>query len=315
MPITTKTIQDSINFCKRLSFNRNPVIGNSLEPALTAAAIVMQTILSPPFTWWWNNKEVVFTCDPTPKSATATNIAITDGVLTVTATNSFAVDDVTRGSGFTYTNLNGFAIRIETASPTQFTALVPFDDLVSVADSGVETSISTQDYTVPVPNFSHIERAQLLDLTATGAPGEWHELDVKNNLALESSQGRPNFIGPNSEDEDGNVTFRIMNSPDKKYNITVQAQLAAPPVTSINQLWSPLPDFMQYIYNWGFLALMWQFADDPRSQVANMKFVTGLLARAEGLTEEERNTFLNNWNNLTQAEQLQTQQGISARGQ
>jgi hypothetical protein len=74
-----------------------------------------------------------------------------------------------------------------------------------------------------------------------------------------------------------------------------------------------MPDFMQYIYSWGFLALIWMFADDNRFQIANQKFTAGLLARAEGLTEEERNIFLNGWNNLTGQQTMWTQQGIQAR--
>jgi hypothetical protein len=75
-----------------------------------------------------------------------------------------------------------------------------------------------------------------------------------------------------------------------------------------------MPDFMQYIYSWGFLALIWMFADDNRFQIANQKFTAGLLARAEGLTEAERNIFLNNWSELTGSQQQKIQQGNQARG-
>jgi len=313
MPITTKTIGDTINFCKRLSFNRNPVIGNSLEPALTAAQLVMDTILSPPFTWWWNNLELVFTANPTPTTATATNIAITAGVLTVTATNTFVAGNQVIGSGFTYAPLNGFLLQIATASPTGFTALVPFQNLSSVADAGVETNVTTQDYTIVAPQFSHIEHASILDLDAAGVPTKWWELTVKNNLALESSQNRPEFIGPHVEDGAGNMTFRLFSSPDKKYPVSLHVQLSPPILTSINQTWAPLPDFMESVFTWGFMALIWQFADDPRSQYANNKFTAGLLARASGLTEEERNIFLNNWDMLTQNQVIKSQQGNQAR--
>ena len=85
MAISTKTISDTINWAKRFTFNRNPVIGNSLEPALTSAQMVMQTILSPPFEFWWNNEELVFTCNPVPNSATSTVVSVAGGIVTVTA--------------------------------------------------------------------------------------------------------------------------------------------------------------------------------------------------------------------------------------
>jgi hypothetical protein len=105
-----------------------------------------------------------------------------------------------------------------------------------------------------------------------------------------------------------------MPAPDKAYPVAIHIQLAASQLTSVNATWAPIPDYMQYVYNWGFLALMWTFADDPRSQMANQKFLAGLLARAEGLSEQDRNVFLNNWNNLTGLENMQAQQGIQARG-
>jgi hypothetical protein len=49
--------------------------------------------------------------------------------------------------------------------------------------------------------------------------------------------------------------------------------------------------------------------------MANQKFTSGLLARAEGISEEERNVWLNNWNNLTGQQNMQAQQGIQARQQ
>jgi len=43
MAVSNRKIGDSITFAKRLCFNHNPVIGNSLEPALTSANIGIQT--------------------------------------------------------------------------------------------------------------------------------------------------------------------------------------------------------------------------------------------------------------------------------
>jgi len=59
---------------------------------------------------------------------------------------------------------------------------------------------------------------------------------------------------------------------------------------------------------------MWAFADDPRFQWANQKFITHLLGRADGLTALERNIFLNRWDDLTGRQQADINQGIQARG-
>jgi len=315
MAISNRTIADSINWSKRYTFNRNPVIGNSLEPALTAANIVLQTILGPPFEWWWNNQELIFTCNPTANAATSTVIAIASGTLTVTAANSFRVGDLVLPSAIAGSSiaLNGILIEILTASSTQFTALVSLPN--STDTVGTFTNITTQDYTISAPNFSHIEHASVLDLNADGTPNKWMELTVKNNLSLESSQNRPEFVSPHVEDGTGNVTFRVFSSPDKKYPVAIHVQLAAPRITSINQTWAPLPDFLQYVYELGFLALMQQFADDPRGAYNENKFKAALLGRQEGLTEEQKNIFLNNWEALQEGYLMKLQQGIGARGQ
>ena len=313
MAISTVKISDTMNWAKRLSFNRFSGIGNSLEPALSSANMVMQTILGPPFDWIWNNQEISFTCTPTLATTPATNVAVAGGILTITAPNTYVPNAlVTAGSFVTATFLNGQIFTVLTASPTQFTAAINNPNYISAPDTGTLTTTTTQDYTVIIPNFSHIEHTSVYDIGQT--PNKWYEMDVKNTLALDSILGRPQFLSPHTEDANGNVTFRLMPAPDLAYPVSVHIQKAAPEISSLNQTWAPLPDYMQYVYDWGFLALMWAFADDPRFTFANQKFTAGLLGRAQGLSEEERNIFLNNWNNLTAQQQQQTQQGIQARG-
>lgn len=321
MPLATRKIGDSIEWAKRYTFNRNPVIGNSLEPALTSANIVQQVILSPPFDWWWNNQELVFTCNPTANSATSTSATVAGGTLTVTATNTFAVGNIVMLSLFSgaLANLNGTIMIITAANSTTFSGTVQFANAGPDTTGGKFTNVTTQDYTIPVPAFSHIEHASVLDLTGTSpnfTPAKWWELTIKNQLALEKVAARPNFISPHTEDGNGNMTFRVSAAPDKPYPVSIHVQLAAPGITSINQTWAPLPDFMQYIYDWGFLALMLQFSDDPgRAAYANSQFKAALLGRAEGLSEEQKNIFLNNWDALQAGYMMKMQQGIQARSQ
>lgn len=312
MALSTVKIKDTIEWSKRLSFDRNPVIGNSLEPALSSANMVIQTILGPPFSWWWNNEEVTFTCNPTAKTATITNIVIAGGIATITCVNTFSVGELVLPSLIgTTTDLNGKILEVLTASGTQFTAQTTVGNVTTHVDTGTITSMSTQDYSTATPEFSHIEHASVFDISAT--PGKWMELEVKNNLSLDSKVDRPRFVNPHVEDGNGNMTWRVMPPPDAAYPVAIHVQKAAPRITSINGTWSPIPDYMQYIYNWGFMALMWFFSDDPRATFANQKFVAGILARADGLSEEEKNAFLNNWNNLTSQQMMAHQQGTQAR--
>lgn len=312
MALSTVTINDTMEWAKRLTFNRQLAIGNSLEPALTSANMVMQTILGPPFTWWWNNQELAFTTSATANTAPVTNVSVTAGIATITTANTFGVGNliIPTGVGIA-TFLNGQLLIVLTASGSQITAAVTTTTYASHADTGTLTNATNQDYTIAAPMFSHIEHASVLDIMKT--PNNWIELKVQNDLALDSRNARPTFVGPHVEDGNGNVTFRVMPSPNAAYPVSVHVQLAAPLITSVNQTWSPMPDFMKYIYSWGFMALVWAFADDARFQIANSKFTAGLLARAEGISEEERNIFMNNWTLMTEQASGKTQQGNQAR--
>lgn len=311
MAISTIKISDTAEWAARMSFGRRSNIGNNLQPALTNANIIAQTILGPPFSWWWNSQELAFTCNPTAATSAITNVAITSNVLTLTTTNSWVKNNVLIVSGLTTsTFLNGQILVVLSATSSIITAAFVHPDVAN-ADTGTLTAASTQDYTVSAPNFTHVEHASVQDISQT--PAKWYELPVKDNLALDSIVGRPQFLNPHTEDGNGNVTFRVMPGPKLAYPVSIHVQLAPPLFTSMNQTWSPLPDFMSYVFNWGFLALQWIFADDPRAGFANSKFTAGLLARAEGLTEEQRNIFLNNWMALTGMQQQQSQQGTQAR--
>ena len=95
MALSTVTISQTMEWAKKLSFNRLSAIGNNLEPALTSANMIMQTILGPPFSWWWNNQELTFSCNTVPAVSSAiSNVAVTAGVVTLTVANTFAAGNL-----------------------------------------------------------------------------------------------------------------------------------------------------------------------------------------------------------------------------
>jgi hypothetical protein len=136
-------------------------------------------------------------------------------------------------------------------------------------------------------------------------------------LGKDSRQGRPGNIAAQSDDGQGNVTFRLMPAPSAAFPVSVTIQQKPTLFTSVSQTWAPIPDEFSHIFNWGFLSLMWLFSDDPRFGVANQKFVSQLLGASEGLTETQRNIFLQNWQAITGqpiSNSDALQQGVQARG-
>lgn len=171
----------------------------------------------------------------------------------------------------------------------------------------------TQDNTQAVSSFGWIESGSLLDQSDS----KWHQLSLKTSLELDSSQARPEFVAAQMDDNAGNITFRFQPVPDvaHQYKLTLQQKPSL--FTLTTQAWGPIPDEYSHIYNWGFLALMFLYADDSRFTVANQKFVSALLSVAQGLTQSQVNIFLNNWQSVTGApiamSVMQTQ-GEQARG-
>jgi hypothetical protein len=235
--VSTVTLAQILEFSSKLNFGRVSNLGNFQEPAMTAANMVMQTLLGPPFRWRWNRQVKTFS-----------------------------------------------------------------------------TIIATQDYAQAVANFGWIEDASVFDPTIA----KWIEMEEKVGLALDSTAGRPRNISAEFDNGTGNITFRFMPIPEKIYSVSVTIQSAAPLFTSTAQTLTPLPDMYSHIFQWGFLTLMWFFADDPRAAQANGKFVSALLAANQGLTEVERNVFLSQWSAISGQPMMMSQniqQGTAARGQ
>jgi hypothetical protein len=177
-----------------------------------------------------------------------------------------------------------------------------------------------QDYSVYIPDFGFLERATIVNPVASpnGAimPAPIFELEIRNGLSEDAAVGKPNYISFQADDNNGNIIFRLMPIPDQEYVINLSYQKKIPLMKDLSTLWS-VPDNYSHLYQYGFMSLMMQYSDDPRWQVYNAKFVTHLLASAQGLTEMERNIFEKSWQSITgfpQSKSIELQQAWQSRG-
>lgn len=298
------TIANTIRYAERFCFDRPSAIGNYLEPAITIANLILQTILGAPFAWRWNRVVTGFITTPGQQDYTLFNWA----PLTVVGAGWVTVDTAGNCQKVTTAGTTGSSISWNT-SPNSNT----IDGSVTWANLGSINTPVNQMY-----KFDWIETVsvQAADPNVPGSPA-WIEITPMICLGLDSARSRPRHISAQGDDGQGNITFRLMPVPNQAYPVAITLQQKPSVLTSINQTWSPIPDEYSRIYNWGVLALMFLFSDDPRFQMANQKFVTSLLAANQGLSQTEINIWLNNWQQVTGqpiAKDGKLTQGQQARG-
>ena len=146
------------------------------------------------------------------------------------------------------------------------------------------------DYLQAVANFGFIEAAWLVD-----DAGDQYSLNGAVVLAVNESVGRPERVAPQFDDNAGNITFRMDKTPDQDYICYVDFQQTAPLLSSPASGWGPVPDYFNYIFNFGYLAVIALLTNDSRFPIYEKWFIGRLLAAQGALSDQERNIFLANW--------------------
>lgn len=278
-------LAQTMDWAKKFNFSRNSAIGNFAEPALTSANTVLQTIVGAPFAWWWNRVMVGFICTAGQQDYTIFNYLPSTAI----KVGWYTVDDAGNSQRCTSAGTTGASTptwnHTKTGTTTDGTAI--WTNMGSLGNSEVSGAYS----------FAWVETASVQQITANDQ--KWYELETKQMLALEESTARPRYIAGQLTDGNGNITFRVSAVPDKAYPVVLTLQQKPALFTKTSQTWAPIPDEYSHIYNWGFLSLMWLFADDARFSMANSKFIAGLLGANQGLSQTQVNIFLQNWQAIT----------------
>src|ERR1700761_1784840 len=92
------------------------------------------------------------------------------------------------------------------------------------------TIIGKTDYTEALPALGWIEKAVVYFPTDGN---QTYELEVENNLMVETRPNQPTKIAAQLDDDAGNITFRLFPAPDAVYTVEVTYQKAAPTFTAL----------------------------------------------------------------------------------
>lgn len=152
-----------------------------------------------------------------------------------------------------------------------------------------KTVVGVTDYTVAISNFGWIEKAVAYNV-ADGTAA--YEMKVDLVLGSETISNQPTRIVAQYDDDNGNITFRMFPAPDAIYNVVVDYQKSAPNFSALTQTWSPIPDYMSFVINLGFIAKAFDYAADPRFGPEMQLFYQALASVSEGLDSSQRNLWL-----------------------
>jgi hypothetical protein len=148
------------------------------------------------------------------------------------------------------------------------------------------TTVGESDYSVNLPNFGWLEKAVLYDPNSGYNPTE---LQVELLKGEDTNPTVPQRIAAQLDDLNGNITFRLFPAPDQLYNVCLTYQNAATLFTSTTNTWTPIPDYMSYVYNLGMDFKTFEYLGDPRSQTSGQLFFQSLAQMSEGLSESQKN--------------------------
>jgi hypothetical protein len=183
----------------------------------------------------------------------------------------------------------------------------PFSWRWNRAQITFSTVVGQNDYTEAANNFGWLEKAFW-----TAPNGQVQEMTNALNMAPDPNENQPKYIGAVIDDDNGGITFRIQPAPDQVYSINVIYQKSSPNFQSVDDLWTPIPDYLSYIVNDGIKSKMFEYWQDSRQMPSYSLFLRELLAVSEGLDDSQKNLFL--WDQLRNQSEAAAKQSKSQGG-
>jgi len=334
---STIPLSKTVDYTKRFIYNAPLFFVNDGTLAFSIADDVRQFLLSPPFSWRWNRGIVPpITCQAGETdyqvnlpdfgwiekawilfpSAPGTPVQIYNslGVISISAAAGI-VTAILEGNPLNFGFRLGQTISVQNVTDSTFNG---FQNLVvsglgpnSISYAKVGTGASSDGGLV-----FNIASQNTPTITPNGQPLPTKELEVKDSLAQESVSGQPAFISAIIDDNNGNITFRLQGAPDQGYVLNIIYQKVPGKFSATSDFWEPIPDYLSYLYNSGFLAKAMEYKGDERFGYEHQQFLKQVVAASDGLTEEQKNIFLGDRLNVArESGSLQSsQQARASRG-
>lgn len=146
------------------------------------------------------------------------------------------------------------------------------------------------DYIVANSAFGRLETQWLSD-----SNGRIYQLGGEVSLAKISTTKLPTKIALQYDDNQGNLTFRLDSVPDQPYTAFFDYQFKAPLITGAAQPLGTISDENADLFFEGMLTWASLLVNDARFPIFERQFVSHLLSRQDGLSEQAKIIFMGQW--------------------
>lgn len=308
-------LQNTINFCLPFVQYAPLTAGFGFEPATTIANMVRDIFFSPPLVWGWNrNENSLYSTAATVQDYT---IAITDFgflekvSLTDVSGNTWEVKDIYNTNVLTKTsNTADSCARPNAVAVIRSTPGVNITiRFMSVPDQAYVINLTYQKSSVSFGPYT-------VNSVASAIAGNTVYTGIFDPAAFPvNAVATMGGFKTNAVNNGNYLVVAATATALTLANASGIAETASAYV--INGSWSPIPDYYCDVYNNLFLAEALASQDDTRSQVYRQRGVAALLAKSEGLTDMQKNAFIQqilNQGRESTAVTLKLQQSTQGRG-
>lgn len=283
-------LQNTINFASPFIQYAPVSAGLGGEPAISIASMIRNSILGEPMTWYFNRAEKTFSTVKGQQDydQQIDDLAFVEKVsLADDQGNLFEVKDVynTSALGVSSFQQRPSAMSIESRSVVSNLQHFSFRFL-GVPDAVYTVTVIYQKIS---PQFGPFFISSVANASAgnTAYTGTFDSISFPVGATAVIS-GFTNAVN--------NGSFVVVSCTATTLTVANAAGVAETKQGyGSNFSWDPIPDRYSDVYNNLFLAEILALSDDARAQVYRQRGVAALMSKAAGLTEMQKNIFMQQW--------------------
>lgn len=283
-------LQQSINWAQTFIQYSPITAGLGQEPAVSAASMIRNTLLNPPQTWYWNRASYTL--------GAQTVKGTQDYLVNISAIPDFGFLEVV-----TLTDANGkvwqltdvynrgpLSAAADQQRPTSVSVLSQSATQITLRFMGVPNAV----YTVTLIYQKKAQSFGPFAITSAANHSSGNTAYTGTFDPLSFPAGSVAQITGFVTNPGNNGSFVVVSCTATTLTVVNGAGVAETvSAYTSNFDWAPIPDYFVDVYNNLFLSEMFMAVDDPqRAQVYRQRGIAAFLSKAEGLTETQKNAFI-----------------------